>query len=420
MIRFLRENGLIWPALWRLALAGLTFMAVYGFCNHFTATRTDVPTIMFDWEKHIPYVRAFVIPYWSLDLFFIASFFICTSKKELNLLTKRLIALIVASGLFFLLFPLKIGLPRPAPEGWTAPFFKALYANDLPYNLAPSLHIGLYATLWVFYGAHLTGWLRSATKFWFFIIGISTMLVWQHHIIDVAGGYAMAWLIMVLVPAESQMGAQKASPKYAWRYGLGAIACLALSFWAFIFVWPAMACAIMTLAYATGLGRILGKENGCFSPAAESCLLPVFFVRWLVQRHWLRGEPAWHEISDGVYFGRKLSEREAKRIIKIDSRELAVLDLTAESNATAIFRENTHYENLPLLDLIPPSAEQIEAALAFISAQKSHGRRVYVHCQLGFQRSARVAANFLHSTGEAEDLLAAQEKIRQVKPSVIF
>jgi hypothetical protein len=90
-----------------------------------------------------PFVRELVVPYWSLDLFFCGAFFLCGSKVELNLLTKRLIAVTMLSGLCYVLFPLKLALPRPEPEGWTAPLFHALYFNDLPYNLAPSLHISL-------------------------------------------------------------------------------------------------------------------------------------------------------------------------------------------------------------------------------------------------------------------------------------
>ena len=47
---------------------------------------------MWDWERHIPFVREFIVPYWSLDLFFCGAFFLCRSRAELNLLTKRLVA----------------------------------------------------------------------------------------------------------------------------------------------------------------------------------------------------------------------------------------------------------------------------------------------------------------------------------------
>jgi hypothetical protein len=116
-----REAGLFWPALWRLALAGTVFVGVYGFCNRFTATRENVGTWFWEWERHIPFVKEMVIPYWSLDLFFIGAFFLCSNKAELNLLTKRLVAVTLASGLCFLLFPLKMGFDRPEPSGWTAP-----------------------------------------------------------------------------------------------------------------------------------------------------------------------------------------------------------------------------------------------------------------------------------------------------------
>jgi len=96
---------------------------------------------MLEWERNIPFVPELVIPYWTLDLFFCGAFFLCSSRAELSLLTKYLVAVTVASGICYLLIPLKMGLPRPVPSGWTAPFFRALYFNDLPHNLAPSLHI---------------------------------------------------------------------------------------------------------------------------------------------------------------------------------------------------------------------------------------------------------------------------------------
>ena len=415
MNRSQRESGLWWPALWRMALAGAVFVVVYGGCNHFTATRSDVPSFMFEWERHIPFVREMVVPYWSLDLFFCGAFLICGSKLELNLLTKRLIAVTIATGLCFLLFPLKLALPRPVPEGWTAPLFHALYFNDLPYNLAPSLHISLRSLVWVFYGAYLTGWLRRVTKIWFILIGASTLLVWQHHLIDVAGGFLMGWIITALIPDPRQPGTRNPSSRLAKRYGAGAFACALLSFLWLGFVWPAVALAIVTLAYATGLSRLLGKENGTLSPAAEWCLLPVLIVAGFIQRKWSQRVPGWHEISPGVWFGRKPSPGEASLLV--EEGELAVLDLTAEGNAPAAFRERAIYHNLPLLDLVPPKEEHITAALGFI--RKHHGRRrVFIHCQIGLQRSATVAAHWLVASGAAADIEDAKRQVRQLEPEV--
>ena len=413
-----REPGLLWPALWRLALAGGVFILVYSSCNHITSTRTDVGTFMFEWERHIPFVKEMVLPYWSLDLFFCGAFFLCSSKVELNLLTKRLIAVTVASGVVFLLIPLKLGLPRPVPEGWTAPLFHALYFNDLPYNLAPSLHISLRSLVWVFYGAHLTGWLRTAVKVWFILIGASTLLVWQHHLVDVASGFVMGWVIAALIPDPRQPGTRNPSPQLARRYGLGAALCVALSFVSIVFVWPAVACGIMALAYATGLSRLLGKENGTLSPSAEWCLLPVLMATAQIQRKWLQRNPGWHEVSPSVFFSRKVTKKEAAELVQ--GGNLAVLDLTAESNAPVAFRERAHYENLPLLDLVPLKPEHIAVALDFIHHQRAQGRRVFIHCQLGLQRSALIAAHWLVKSRAAKDLDEARQLIRKLEPRVVI
>ncbi len=422
MNRTPREAGLVWPALWRLALAGATFVIVYSGCNLFTHTRGDVPTMMFEWEKSIPFVKELVVPYWSLDFFFIGAFFLCGSKTELNLLTKRLIAVTILSGVFFLLFPLKLGLPRPEPSGWTAPFFHALYFNDLPYNLAPSLHISLRSLVWVFYGAHLTGRLRTAVKVWFILIGLSTLLVWQHHLIDVAGGFIMGWVVAALLPDPRQMGTRNSSKKYAVRYGVGAVVCGALGFAWIGFVWSAVACGIVALAYATGLSRLLGKENGTLSPSAEWCLLPILLVRGWVQKKWLKRKPGWCEVTPGVCFGRRVTGKEAAAMVTAAGPgDLAVLDLTAETNAPTAFRERAFYRNLPLLDLVPLKPEQIETALGFIREQRALGRRVFVHCQLGLQRSALIAAHWVVvESGKKVDLEMAVGRVRELEPDVVI
>ncbi|MCW1884664.1 phosphatase PAP2/dual specificity phosphatase family protein [Luteolibacter flavescens] len=417
MNRTPREPGLLWPALWRLAVAGAAFVLIYGFCNRYTSTRDDVGTWFWEWERHIPFVKEMVVPYWSLDLFFIGAFFLCSSKAELNLLTKRLVAVTIASGICFLLFPLEMGFPRPEPSGWTAPLFKVLYANDMPYNLAPSLHISLRSLVWTVYGAHLTGLTRKVTKAWFFLIGLSTLLVWQHHVIDVAAGFMMGWFIAALIPDPRFKTKRTPSPRLALRYGAGALACAGLAFLWFGFAWPAVALGIVSLAYATGLPRLLGKENGTLSPAAEWCLLPVIVVTHLYQRRWLRREPAWCEVSPGVLVGRKLTGKEARTLVA--GGPLAVLDLTAESYAPTVFREHANYRSLPLLDLVKPHDADLTKAVDFIREQQPH-RTVYIHCQLGLQRSALVAALWLEKSGIAGDREQAAAMVRERIPGAVL
>jgi hypothetical protein len=410
-----------WRALLCLALAGVVFIGVYSSCNRFTATRSDVGTCYFGWEKNLPFIPWLVVPYWSLDLFYCGSFFLCTTRRELHRHTARLILVTILSGICFLLIPMRFGWARPEPTGWTAPFFRALYANDMPYNLAPSLHISLRSLVWIIYGAHLRGRWRQLTKIWFILIGLSTLLLWQHHLMDVASGFLMGWFIQALIPnrVSTRGGRTSAHRRLALRYGAGALACALLAlpgggwWW---FAWPAVALAIPALAYLRADPSILGKENGTLSPSAEWCLLPVMLVTGFIQRRYLRRLPPPVEIMPGIHFGRRLTKSEARALVA--SGPVAVLDLTAESNASPVLREQAHYCSIPLLDLVPPDAGSREQALAFIRTH--HGQRpVFIHCQLGLLRSASITAAWLVESGTATNEADAFRRILSLQPEAI-
>src|SRR2546422_6287523 len=87
------------------ASAGLSllFLIVYGWCNWFTAQRAHVPTLFFEWERWIPFVPLTIVPYMSIDLFFVAAPFVCTSDRELGAFSKRIAAAILVGGVCFLL-----------------------------------------------------------------------------------------------------------------------------------------------------------------------------------------------------------------------------------------------------------------------------------------------------------------------------
>ena len=425
------ERGLKWRGLAWLALCGPWFFIAYGFCNWFTSRRAHVGTWYWEWEKHVPFVPELVVPYWSLDLFFIGAFFLPRTRGELRLLGTRIFTLITLSCVCFLLWPLRFDLPRPVPAGWTAPLFRALYANDLPFNLAPSLHIGLRCLFWITYGRHLRGWLRSVTRWWFILIGASTLLVWQHHLMDVVTGFLMAYAIVALLPDRTTqpgprwVGKMSASSRrLALRYGAGALVCALLALlslhdgaWLW-FGWPAVACALTALAYATANPRWLQKCSGTPTPAAEWILLPITFIVRLWQMRWLRRKPASHEIAPGVFFGRQLTDSEANAFLTAHP-SLAVIDLTAESKEATPFREHARYFPLPVLDLTTPSADVCEQACAIIREQLPRGP-VLIHCLLGLGRSAHIAAAWLLASGRSATTEEAVLEIRALDPLAVL
>lgn len=423
------ERGLRWRGLAWLALCGPWFFIAYGFCNWFTSRRTDVGTWYFEWERHVPFVPELIVPYWSLDLLFIGAFFLPRTRAELRLLGTRIFTIITLSCICFLLWPLKFDLPRPIPTGWTEPFFRALYVNDLPYNLAPSLHIGLRCIFWITYGRHMRGWLRSAMRWWFILIGASTLLVWQHHLMDVVTGFLMAYAIVALLPDRATqpgprgwLGKTSASSRrLALRYGAGALVCTLLTLpggaWLW-FGWPAIACTLTTLAYATANPHWLQKCSGNPTPAAEWILLPVTLIARLWQMRWLRRQPAWHEVAPGVFFGRQLTDAEAHGFLAAHPN-LVVIDLTAESKETTPFREQAHYFSLPVLDLTEPDAEIRAKACAIIRDHIAQGP-IFIHCLLGLGRSAHIAAAWLLASGRCADADDAVKTIRALAPGAVL
>ncbi len=51
----------------------LLFVVVYGATGWLTSLRTDVATWSFEWERNLPLVPWLIVPYMSLDLFFVAA-----------------------------------------------------------------------------------------------------------------------------------------------------------------------------------------------------------------------------------------------------------------------------------------------------------------------------------------------------------
>ena len=122
----------------------LLFLVVYGGCNWITAQRSDVGTLYFEWERHIPFVPLMIVPYLSIDLFFVAAPFLCRSRRELSTFAKRESLRPLSRREFASCF-FRSGsrFERPHASGWLGAIFDWFRGMDAPYNLFPSLHIAL-------------------------------------------------------------------------------------------------------------------------------------------------------------------------------------------------------------------------------------------------------------------------------------
>ena len=174
------------------------FLIVYGGCNWITARRSNVPTLFFWWEIAIPFVPFFILPYMSIDLFFVAAPFLCRTNRELSVLTKRITVSIAVAGICFLLFPLRFAFPRPHAEGWLGAIFDWFRAMDAPFNLLPSLHAALMWILADIYIRHTRGAVRAVIVVWFILIALSPILTYQHHLFDIVSGFVLAAVCLLI------------------------------------------------------------------------------------------------------------------------------------------------------------------------------------------------------------------------------
>lgn len=401
-----------------LCLAVL-FLLVYGGTNWITAQRSDVGAWYFGWERAIPFVPLMIVPYMSIDLFFLVAPFLCKDRRELHSLSLRITFAIVVAGVCFLVWPLRFAFARPEAPGLLGELFAAFRLLDQPYNLAPSLHIALCVILAGFYAHHSHGWIRGLLSIWFVLIACSTLLTYQHHIVDIVGGFVLAGACCSLFPdvAEWPVGARNV--RVGTYYGLGAAALFGLALvsqpWGSVLLWPSFALGITAAAYWGAGPGIFLKRAGRLPWWIRVLMSPVLVGQYLSLLYYRRRSQPWNIVHPGLMIGRKLSNREAEEASVNDLS--AVLDLTAEfSEANPLLCKT--YLNVPILDLTAPTAEQLQEAAQFIAQQASRGT-VYVHCKVGYSRTAAVVGAYLMAAGRAATAQEAVEVLRRSRPGIV-
>lgn len=398
----------------------LLFMIVYGGCNWITAQRTDVGIWHYDWERYIPFVPWLIVPYMSIDLFFVAAPFLCGNRTELRTFIRRIVCAIVVAGGCFLLFPLTMSSPRPQPDDWTGPIFRFLHGFDQPYNLFPSLHITLRTILANLYARHTKGAVRIASHVWFSLIGFSTLLTYQHHIADIVGGFALGACCLNLFQENEQRPRVIRNIRVGLYYAVAACCAvtLAVLWWAVsaLLHWPALSLAITAAAY-WGLGPDIYRKNQGRLPLSTWLLFaPTLLGQKVSLIYYRRQCAAWNEVAPGVWIGARLSNREAAQARR--AGVTAALDLTAEFSEAKPFLELS-YLNLPVLDLTQLTQQHLREAADFIGKHSRSGI-VYIHCKIGYSRSAAAAGAFLLKSGQARDTAQCLEILRQARPGIVL
>lgn len=398
-----RAAGRPWHMLPHLTYMGAMcafFCASYALANWAAAQRGFVPSAVFAWERNIPFVPWMVMPYWSIDLFYCASFFVCRTRGELTRHTRQLLAAQLISVSCFVLAPLRFSFTRPEVHGLFGAMFEILDRFDGPFNQAPSLHLSLAVILCARYSAHLHGVSRGLVRGWFVLVGIAALTTCQHHFIDVPTGIWVGLFCLALFPENDDP--VRPGPAYLAGSAILVLAAVAIGGWALCLLWPAASCLITGFIYGRGDGTLFRKDRVLMN----LLLAPYIAGVWLSTRWVTRGEPVAHEIADGVWVGRIPSRAEITGFH-------SVVDLSAELPFPA---ECPNYRSVPLLDVSVPGADQLRRAAACIESLHEL-RPTLVCCAMGYSRSAAAVAGWLVNTRRApavDQAIAMIERRRQV------
>jgi membrane-associated phospholipid phosphatase len=187
-----------WPG-WRqigffLLLAGAVtvwFAIIYGGANFITGLHRYRVRLHLDAELAIPFVPQAVLGYMSIYAAFWMAPFILRTRQELQALARTLLVVILVAGVCFLIFPGELHFPPDGDTGiWTGlvHFAKEL---ALAYNLAPSLHVALTVVCITIYARQAGSFGKGLLWLWSGAICLSTLLLHQHHVIDVVTGFVL-------------------------------------------------------------------------------------------------------------------------------------------------------------------------------------------------------------------------------------
>ena len=407
--------------LWLLAL-GILFFSSYNAANWLASQRAYVPAIVFAWESAVPYWPWTIVPYWSIDLFYCVSLFLCATRRELGTLARRLLTIQLISVAIFVLAPLRNTFVRPETSGIFGLMLDALLAFDKPFNQAPALHISLLVILWVHYIRYVTAQWRWLLHGWFALIGLSVLTTYQHHFFDIPTGLWAGWFCVWLFPDHgpsllARLHLTRAARRWqlATRYFAGAVLTTAVSLctggWGLWLLWPAGSLLLVSMIYGCLDAEAFQKGvDGKMSSASRWLLWPYQVGAWVNSRWWTRRMPAANLITPEVWIGRMPGSGDLPDGIT------GIVDLCSELPCPP---SRAAYAAKPALDLVTLTQEQLASAAQTISRAVANGP-VLVCCALGYSRSAAAVAAWLITSGRAAGANEALATIRLARPQIVL
>lgn len=389
---------------------GAFFFILYGSANQYALLTAPHISLFMDWELNLPFIPAFIVPYMSSDILFCLAFLLPYTRFELRVLAARVLFIIVTSVILFALIPLQYGFEKPEVSEFK--FLFTLLQADLPYNQLPSLHISFAIVLWASMRAKISNKvLQVILAGWLWLIALSTLLVYQHHFIDIPTGAVVGCISLYLIPSGklSYLTNRFTTPRHikiGLYYLTGAVIMLLVAFWAeymaMFFVWLFVSLLMVSIVYAFGLNEWLAGDKGQASWLQWIIFGPYFIGSYLSWHYYRRSLPLFSHVKGHVYLGRMPTGSEYEQI---KSRGISrAFNLATEQQ---LQKSMIHQQRFAFLDLTIQSPESLLQIAKRID--ELEGENIFIHCALGLSRSVLAVAAWLlykgHTLEEVESLI---------------
>ena len=381
---------------WLLYL-GIVFFLLYGSVNQYALIIQTNTSFFMNWEKSIPFIESFIIPYMSSDILFVIAFLLHQTRISLKVLALRSFTSIVVSVLVFAVFPLKFSFEKPIVDN----FLFEILEIDLPYNQMPSLHVSLAVILWFSMKNNIQSKLIKIVLFiWLVLVVLSTLLVYQHHFIDVPTGFLLGILIVYLINEKKETYFTKSftSPrniKIALYYLFFSIVFMVLSFKlnSLICLYLFLSIFFLSAIYAFGLNDLLVTKNAKANIFQKILFLPYFVGSHLSWIYYKKKIPFISNYNENIYFGRQADKIEYKKLKKIGITKIINLSPELQFNQTDIYQKRYNF-----LDLTIQAPENILEVIKEIEKSED---KIYVHCKLGMARTILVISAYMLYQGKS-------------------
>ncbi|HEX4963516.1 MAG TPA: phosphatase PAP2 family protein [Thermoanaerobaculia bacterium] len=190
-----REPLFAWPGWESLKLTvplsylfSKIFFSIYGGASLLAGLRHVRPDFHFAWELRLPFIPWLAVVYLTVPALLLATPFILRTWRSFTPFFLALTAETLVGGIVFLALPMAQVYPARVASGVGGAIFHLADRLNLQYNEFPSLHIAFAVTAAIVFGRRCGPLGKTLFALWLAGTGLSTLLLHEHHTLDLASG----------------------------------------------------------------------------------------------------------------------------------------------------------------------------------------------------------------------------------------